>query len=79
MGRIAEYEQIKDYKYDLNLKLCNQMIFRRTKDEEVENKDYSQIIYAKTNYMGNKEDLVDLYQSFEIMIDGYNEEKRELY
>lgn len=47
--------------------------------KEIENKDYSQIIYARNNYWGNKEDLTDSYQSFEIMIDGYNEEKRELY
>lgn len=47
--------------------------------KEIENKDYSQIIYVKTNYLGNKEDLADSYQTFEIMVDGYNDEKRELY
>ncbi len=47
--------------------------------EEIENKDYSQIVYAKKSYLGNKEDLEDSYQTFEISVDGYNDEKRELY
>ncbi|MDE7331320.1 MAG: hypothetical protein K2O16_03635 [Lachnospiraceae bacterium] len=43
--------------------------------EEIENKDYSQIVYAQKSYLGNKEDLEDSYQFFEVSIDGYDDEK----
>ncbi|SHJ80901.1 hypothetical protein SAMN02745136_00940 [Anaerocolumna jejuensis DSM 15929] len=47
--------------------------------KEVFDRDYNQLKYLKNSYMSTKDDLKDSYQSFELMMDGYNDDKRELY
>lgn len=49
-----------------------------TKDE-IEKGDYTQLDFIYTEYMGNKDDLMDCYQSVSIAIEGYQNEVREPY
>ncbi|MED4005001.1 hypothetical protein P4629_06250 [Priestia aryabhattai] len=47
--------------------------------KELISMDYSQIQHFIGTKMQTKEDLISYYQRFEISIDGYNDDKRELY
>lgn len=47
--------------------------------EEIESQDYSQINHFIVSKSKSKDDIMEYLQRFEICIDGYNEDPRELY
>lgn len=46
--------------------------------EEIENQDYSQINHFIVSKADSKDDIMDYLQRFEICVDGYNDDPREL-